>query len=110
MADGHVPKKRGTRETHPAFSRDRFEATPEFARFKDGMRALLAVPKSKLDELVKEAKEKSPRIGNPKAPGQKSKRIEKGRIKAIGHTTATISRQIRNRKHGGRFACRAHLP
>ena len=73
MADGHVPKKRGARETHPSFSRDRFEASPEFSRFKDGMRALLAVPKSKLDELVKEAKEKSPRTGNPKAPGKKRK-------------------------------------
>lgn len=62
-----------TRETHPAFSRDRFEQSPEFANFKEGMKKLLAVPKSKLDAHVKRAKEESPRRGNPYAAGRKKK-------------------------------------
>jgi hypothetical protein len=48
-----------------------FDAKPEFKRFKDVMRGVLAVSKKRLDELVQEAKEKSPRNGNPHAPGQK---------------------------------------
>jgi hypothetical protein len=35
------------------------------------MRGVLAVPKGRLDELVREAKENSPRNGDPHAPGQK---------------------------------------
>lgn len=75
MADGR--KDNGApraRETHgPRFSRTRFEATPEFAEFKAGMKKLLAVPKAVLDARVKAAKEASPRVGNPKAPGRKPK-------------------------------------
>lgn len=48
-----------------------FGATPEFRHFKDVMRGVLAVSKTRLDELVQEAKENSPRNGNPHAPGQK---------------------------------------
>ncbi len=48
-----------------------FTATPEFARFKDIMRGLLAVPKAELDRMVKTAKEDSPRAGNPRAPGRR---------------------------------------
>lgn len=74
MADGRADKTPGTREKHgPRFSRSRFEATPEFAEFKAGMKKLLAVPKAVLDARVKAAKEASPRAGNPRAPGRKKK-------------------------------------
>jgi hypothetical protein len=48
-----------------------FDSTPEFQHFKDVMRGVLAVPKKRLDELVRLAKENSPRNGAPHAPGQK---------------------------------------
>jgi len=48
-----------------------FDSTPEFQHFKEVMRGVLAVPKKRLDELVRLAKETSPRNGNPYAPGQK---------------------------------------
>jgi hypothetical protein len=48
-----------------------FEQTAEFERFKRGMRRILAVPKKRLDELVKAEKENSPRNGDPNAPGRK---------------------------------------
>jgi hypothetical protein len=56
-----------------------FEATPEFEHFRKVMRGVLAVPKSRLDELVREAKDNSPRNGDPNAPGQKraKRRISK---------------------------------
>lgn len=74
MADGRTDKTPGAREKHgPRFSRSRFEATPEFAEFKEGMKKLLAVPKAVLDARVKAAKEASPRMGNPKAAGRKKK-------------------------------------
>jgi len=62
-----------TRETHPAFSREGFEQSPEFANFKEGMKKLLAVPKSTLNEHVKRAKEESSRRDNPLAPGRKKR-------------------------------------
>jgi hypothetical protein len=54
-----------------------FENTPEFQRFKKGMRRILAVPKKRLDELVEAAKENSPRNGDPHAPGRKVERRRK---------------------------------
>lgn len=48
-----------------------FDSTPEFQHFKDVMRGVLAVPKKRIDELVRLAKETSPRNDNPHAPGQK---------------------------------------
>jgi hypothetical protein len=48
-----------------------FDSTPEFKEFKDVMRGILLVSKKRLDELVLEAKENSPRNGDPHAPGQK---------------------------------------
>jgi hypothetical protein len=51
-----------------------FDSTPEFQHFKNVMRGVLAVPKARLDELVKEAEQASPRKGNPHAPGRKSVR------------------------------------
>jgi hypothetical protein len=61
------------RETHPPFSRDRFEATPKFARFKEGMKKRLAVPKAKLDERVRERKTDSPRSDNRTRQGEREK-------------------------------------
>jgi hypothetical protein len=61
-------------ETHPPpITAARFEATPEFRTFKGIMRRLMKVPKSDLDEMVKASKERSPRAGNPNAPGRKRK-------------------------------------
>jgi hypothetical protein len=48
-----------------------FDSTPEFKHFKEVMRGVLAVPKERLDELVRKAKEESPRNGNLHAPGKK---------------------------------------
>jgi hypothetical protein len=67
--DNATPRARETRG--PRFSRSRFEATPEFAEFKAGMKRLLEVPKTRLDELVRKSQESSPRRGNPKAAGRK---------------------------------------
>jgi len=48
-----------------------FDQRPEFAHFKEQMQKLLAVPKTRVDELVKKAKDSSPRRNNPSAPGRK---------------------------------------
>ncbi len=48
-----------------------FDSTPEFQHFKEIMRGVIAMPKARLDELVKAAHDSSPRKGNPHAPGQK---------------------------------------
>jgi len=60
-----------------------FDSTLEFQHFKEVMRGVLAVPKVRLDELVRLAKENSPRNDNPKAPGQKrvKKRVSKKPLK-----------------------------
>jgi len=54
---------------------EQFEATPEFKHFKAVMRRVLAIPKERLDKLVRESKEASPRVGNLRAPGRK--RVQK---------------------------------
>jgi hypothetical protein len=56
---------------------ERFEATPEFKHFKDVMRHVLAIPKERLDKLVRESKEASPRNGDPLSPGRKRVRRRK---------------------------------
>jgi len=48
-----------------------FDSTPEFQHFKTVMRGVLAVSKSRLDELVQAAKKTSPRNGDAQAPGRK---------------------------------------
>jgi hypothetical protein len=58
-----------------------FDSTPEFQRFKEVMRGVLAVPKKRLDALVQAAKEMSPRVGNPHAPGQKRRKRRSSRKK-----------------------------
>jgi hypothetical protein len=76
MADnGPIPmEETGTREENlpPPLTAAEFEAQPEFAHFKIVMKRLLAVPKSALDRRVNRAKKRSPRAGNPDAPGRKS--------------------------------------
>jgi hypothetical protein len=53
-----------------------FDSTPEFQHFRDVMRGVLAVPKTRLDELVQAAKDESPRKGNPHAPGKKRVKLK----------------------------------
>ena len=72
MADGPITtQETGTGQTPRPPNAEEFEAQSEFARFKDVMRRLLAVPKSELDRKVRQAKKRSPRAGNPNAPGRK---------------------------------------
>jgi hypothetical protein len=64
-------------EMHPApLTAKEFEAISEFQDFRRIMRGLLSVPKVKLDRKVKAAKKRSPRAGNPNAPGRKPNQIE----------------------------------
>src|SRR5580658_6720828 len=57
----------------PPMAAEQFEASPEFRKFKSAMRKILKVPKAELNHRVRTAKERSPRFGNPRAPGRKSK-------------------------------------
>jgi hypothetical protein len=57
----------------PLLTPEQFRMSPEFRKFKGIMRRLLKVPKSELDDMVKISKERSPRFGNPNAPGRKPK-------------------------------------
>ena len=69
----------GPGETHPPpLTAEQFEGTPEFRNFRGIMRRLLTLPKAKLDRKVKDAKKRSPRVGNPNAPGRKSKDLNSG--------------------------------
>jgi len=75
MDDGHLPtQEAGAREENlpPPLTAEEFEAQPEFAHFKTIMKRLLAVPKSALDRKVRRARKRSPRAGNPNAPGRKA--------------------------------------
>ena len=54
-------------------TREQFEASPEFRKFKSDMQKILTVPKTELDERVRLAKVTSPRFGNPNAAGRKRK-------------------------------------
>jgi len=73
MADGPLPtQETGAREeVRPPLTAEQFKAQPEFAHFKTVMKRLLAVPKAALDRKVRRAKKRSPRAGNPNAPGRK---------------------------------------
>jgi hypothetical protein len=62
----------GEAEGRPPMTAERFEASPEFRKFKSAMRKILKVSKPELDRRVQNAKETSPRFGNPSAPGRKS--------------------------------------
>jgi hypothetical protein len=75
MADGPNPiEETGAgQEDRPPLTAEEFEAQPEFAHFKVFMKRLLAVPKTALDRKVRRAKKRSPRAGNPNAPGRKRK-------------------------------------
>jgi hypothetical protein len=63
----------GDEEDRPPMTAEQFEASPEFRKFKSAVRKVLKVTKAELDERVRQAKETSPRFGNPNAPGRKSK-------------------------------------
>jgi hypothetical protein len=71
LGDRKMPA--GVETDSPPLTAEQFEATPDFARFKVVMKRLLAVPKPELDRKVRAAKRKSPRAGNPNAPGRKRK-------------------------------------
>jgi hypothetical protein len=74
MVDGPIlTEETGPREENlpPPLTAAEFEAQPEFAYFKTVMKRLLAVPKSALDRKVRRARKRSPRAGNPNAPGRK---------------------------------------
>jgi hypothetical protein len=76
MADGPIlAQETGAREENLPLplTAEEFEAQPEFTHFKTVMRRLLAVPKSALDRKVRRAKKRSPRAGNPNAPGRKKR-------------------------------------
>ena len=75
MVERH--KKTEPGETHPPpLSDEAFVETPEFRRFRSGMKRLLKVPKSELDHRVLTAREASPRAGNPNAPGRKRNKYD----------------------------------
>jgi hypothetical protein len=78
MADGPIPtEETGAREENlpSPLTAAEFEAQPEFQHFKTVMKRLLAVPKSALDRRVRKAKKRSPRYGNPNAPGRKKSKL-----------------------------------
>jgi hypothetical protein len=80
MADEPIPtEETGAREENlrPPLTADEFEAQREFAHFKTVMKRLLAVPKAALDRKVRRAKKRSPRAGNPNAPGRKARNRSK---------------------------------
>lgn len=54
--------------------KEAFESTTAFRHFKKVMSGVIAVPKERLDALVKAAKNESPRKGDPDAPGKKRTR------------------------------------
>ena len=56
-----------------------FDKTPEFQHFKEVLKSVLAVPKKRLDELVRVAKDNSLRNGDPHAPGQKRRALKRGK-------------------------------
>ena len=58
-----------------------FDSTPQFAYFKEQMRKLLTVPKTRLDELVQQAKDSSPRKNNLLAPGRKRAKRSKRAVR-----------------------------
>jgi len=72
MADGPILQTpdAGAAESPPSING--FEDTGEFQHFKTVMRRVLAVPKAELDRKVRQAKKRSPRSGNPNAPGRKA--------------------------------------
>jgi hypothetical protein len=78
MAERQMREKAGPGKTHPPpMAAEQFLESPEFRRFRTGMKRLLTVPKEKLDRLVENAKADSPRAGNPNAPGRKRFHVEK---------------------------------
>src|ERR1039458_2702142 len=86
------PETAGTRKETPhpsgeSMKAEPFSLTPEFQHFKEVMRAVLAVPKKRLDELVRDAKENSPRKSDLHAPGQKRKELKRRNRRLITSRT-----------------------
>jgi hypothetical protein len=52
MAEGRPSKAARPRKAN-GLTREEFEATPEFRRFKAVMRPLMVVPKAELDKMVR---------------------------------------------------------
>jgi hypothetical protein len=74
MVERQIREKAGSGETHPPpLTPQRFIESPEFRRFRTGMKQLLKVPKARLDRLVEDARADSPRMGDANAPGRKRK-------------------------------------
>jgi len=74
MVEGRQIRKEtlGSGEIHPPPLGEReFLESPEFRRFRAGMKKLLKIPKTDLDDMVRQAKIASPRADNPNAPGRK---------------------------------------
>jgi hypothetical protein len=59
-----------------------FDSTPEFQHFREVMRGVLKIPKTRSDELVREASEHSTRKDNSNAPGRKRKAKRKPRTQS----------------------------
>jgi hypothetical protein len=57
----------------PALTVREFLDSPEFRKFRTGIKKLLKVSKAELDERVENAKRTSPRAGNPNAPGRRKR-------------------------------------
>jgi hypothetical protein len=75
MADGPIlTQETGAgQDIRPPLTAEEFEAQLEFQHFKTVMKRLIAVPKAALDRKVRRAKKRSPRAGNPNAPGRKAR-------------------------------------
>jgi hypothetical protein len=58
-----------------------FDATPEFQYFTEAMRGVMSVSKERIDELVVEARENSPRKGKKNAPGRKAGSVKRRKRK-----------------------------
>ena len=73
MVEEQICKEnKGPGETHPPpLSAREFLDSPEFRRFRTGMKKLLKVSKTELDRRMEHAIQISPRTGNPRAPGRK---------------------------------------
>jgi hypothetical protein len=54
-----------------------FDSTAEFQRFREVMGDVLTVSKKRMDELVRKAKDRSPRNGASHSPGRKRAKREK---------------------------------
>ena len=64
------------REEIPPLIPQEFTASPQFRRFKKGMRRIMKVSKAELDGRIRLAKERSPRKDRANSPGRKRKSVK----------------------------------